>query len=324
MKGESVKVSIVMSVYNGASFLRNTIESVLNQTYTNFEFLITDNASSDETVSIIKSYKDTRIMLVINKENKGYVANINTMIKKSSGKYICRQDADDIIRKDKISKLVNFMENHQEVGACGYYVNIFGSSKGKNRYELEDKKIRSAMLFENQMDSLSMIRASLFEKLNFDESFIPTEDYKFWFEVMKCSKLANIPHYLLDYRVHGTNTSIEKKDLGDRNRLEVQTQIFEYLFNTKINDDQKEALRILYNDVVKDKYEYKIISSELETMAKLGVRNDNLDKKTFISYLSKRWFIFCLRNNIKYLFYPNFIKITHFITFVINMIIKKA
>ena len=90
-----------MSVYNGAEFLRETIESVLKQTYTNFEFIIADNASTDETVSIIRSYNDSRIKLTVNEKNKGYVVNLNSMIKEATGKYIIRQDADDIIREKK-------------------------------------------------------------------------------------------------------------------------------------------------------------------------------------------------------------------------------
>lgn len=326
MNNEAIKISVIMSVYNGAQFLKETIESVLKQSYCNFEFLITDNASTDDTVKIIRSYNDERINLTINEENKGYVANLNSMVKRAAGKYIIRQDADDIIRKDKFAKLVGFMEAHPSVGACGYYVNVFGSSKGKIKFELDNKKIRAAMLFQNQMDSLSIIRSTLFSisSLQFEESYIPTEDYKFWFEVMKTTELANIPYFLLDYRIHGTNTSIEKKEQGDRNRLQVQTEIFEYLFDCKITDEQKDAIKALYSsgDQLRDN-ECKKIISVLEKLAVISKNNSTIDTDTFIYYLARRWFIFSIKNCRKYLFSPNFIRPKHFVAFIKSLIEQK-
>lgn len=322
---ENSKVSILMSVYNGAEFLRETIESVLLQTYENFEFLITDNASTDETVSIIKSYNDIRIKLTVNEENKGYVANLNSMIKDATGKYIIRQDADDIIRKNKFEKLFEYMETHPAVGACGYYVNVFGTYKGKIRQELSNKKIRAAMLFENQMDSLSIIRTSLFKDygLGFEESLIPAEDYKFWFEVMKHSELANIPTFLLDYRIHGTNTSLEKKEQGDRNRLEVQLQIYEYLFNQKVTEETKKILKILYVSNNCSEGVYKKIIAWLEQIACFAKTGKQIDEETFLYYMARRWFIFCIHNRKLYFFKPKFIKFAQLLRFIYDLLRKK-
>lgn len=322
---ENPKISVIMSVYNGADFLRETIDSVLSQSYGNFEFLITDNASTDDTVCIIKSYNDNRIKLTMNNTNKGYVANLNTMIKGATGKYIVRQDADDIIRKNKFKKLVDFMEKHSSVGACGYYVNVFGSVKGKIRQELENTKIRAAMLFENQIDSLAIFRTVLFKEGNirFEEDFIPTEDYKYWFEAMKSSELANIPYFLLDYRVHGTNTSIEKKELGDRNRLRVQMEIFEYLFNQKMSDEIRNVFNILYSldNCSKDMFpEYITCLEKIASFAKDG---KEIDEETFLYYLARRWFVFCFHNKIFMFFKPNFIALRHFIKFIFSLLRKK-
>ncbi|MGI5090980.1 glycosyltransferase family 2 protein [Treponema socranskii] len=322
---ENPKITVIMSVYNGAEFLRETIESVLKQTYTNFEFIITDNASTDETVSIIRSYNDSRIKLTVNEENKGYVANLNSMIKEAAGKYIIRQDADDIIRKNKFEKLFEYMEAHPSIGACGYYINVFGAYKERIRQELDNKKIRAAMLFENQMDSLSIIRASLFKDydLSFEEGLIPAEDYKFWFEVMKHSELANIPCFLLDYRIHGTNTSIEKKEQGDRNRLEVQLQIYEYLFNQKITEETKEILKLLYISNNCSEGVYRKIIVWLEQIACFAKNGKQIDEETFLYYMARRWFIFCIHNKKLYFRKPKFVKLAQLLRFIYDLLRKK-
>jgi putative glycosyltransferase protein len=322
---ENSKISVIMSVYNGAEFLRETIESVLKQTYTNFEFIIADNASTDETVSIIRSYNDSRIKLTVNEKNKGYVVNLNSMIKEATGKYIIRQDADDIIREKKFEKLFEYMETHPSVGACGYYINVFGAYKKRIRQELDNKKIRAAMLFENQMDSLSIIRASLFKDydLSFEENLIPAEDYKFWFEVMKHSELANIPWFLLDYRIHGTNISIEKKEQGDRNRLAVQLQIYEYLFNQKVSEEIKEIFRLLYISNNCSGEVYKKIIVGLEQIACFTKTGKQIDEETFLYYMARRWFIFCIHNRKLYFFKPKFIKLAQLSRFIYDLVRKK-
>ena len=328
MKNNDILISVVMSVYNGAEFIRETIDSVLNQSHTNFEFMITDNASQDDTVSIINSYNDKRIRLFVNDVNKGYVVNLNNMIRKSSGKYIVRQDADDIIMKAKFSKLVDYMEAHPNVGACGYYVNVFGSNKGKIRQELSNDKIRAAMLFENQMDSLSMVRTSMFrDGVEYNEKFIPAEDYELWYEIMKKAELVNIPEFLLDYRLHGNNTSIEKKEIGEKNRLQVQCLIFKYLFTIDMDCDMKKTFEVLYNDNKTISVNIDFLITCLERLSQFPFNVGEINRNCFLYYLTRRWFIFCLKNKPKgwlsLLTKPNFVRIQFLFYFLYSMVQKK-
>ena len=104
-----------MSVYNGAKFLAEAIDSILAQTFTNFEFIIIDDASSDDSLHIINSYKDARIVLIQNNKNIGLTKSLNIGIAKAKGKYIARMDADDISMPKRLEKQFDFMEEHPRI-----------------------------------------------------------------------------------------------------------------------------------------------------------------------------------------------------------------
>ena len=282
---ENPKISVIMSVYNGGEFIRETIESVLNQTYKNFEFLITDNASTDDTVEIIKSYRDSRIKLFVNEENKGYVWNLNQMIKIARGEYIAKQDADDISLPKRFELQVKFLDANQDIAVCGTYARIFGHKKGRMRGELSDNKIRTGMLFENQMvNSSTMIKKSILESENyfFDVSYLPTEDYKFWCEIQKKYKIENIPYYLVKYRTHNNNYGSQKKELQQKNIMRVQNEMFKYYFNS--NQDIKELFSIKKIQV------YKNLLNAIKN-------NNSFDEKTASKYLTINSFKFILKDS---------------------------
>ena len=111
-------VSVVLSVYNAEKHIVEAIESILTQSYKNFEFIIIDDGSTDGSLEIIKSYDDERIIL-ISRENKGLIASLNEGIEQAKGKYIARMDADDISLSSRFEEQVTFMEMHEEVGICG-------------------------------------------------------------------------------------------------------------------------------------------------------------------------------------------------------------
>jgi glycosyltransferase involved in cell wall biosynthesis len=115
----SPKVTVLMSVYNGEEHLREAIDSILNQTYKNFEFLIIDDGSTDGSVNIIRSYLDPRIRLIKNKKNIGITRSLNKGLKLARGEYIARMDDDDIAFPERLEKQVRFLNEHVNVGLVG-------------------------------------------------------------------------------------------------------------------------------------------------------------------------------------------------------------
>ena len=141
-------VSVVMAVYNAQKYVSDAIESILCQTYNDFEFIIIEDGSSDESLKIIQSYSDPRIKVIRNKENLKLIKSLNLGLQKACGRYIVRMDADDVSRPDRIEKQVNYMESHPDCVLCGTSYRTFGDGVAARNvvYPSESQSIRYHML----------------------------------------------------------------------------------------------------------------------------------------------------------------------------------
>lgn len=204
-------VSVVMSVYNGEQFLRESIDSILNQTYKDFELIIIDDGSTDTTLKIIKSYKDSRIR-IISRANKGLVASLNEGIRQARGKYVARQDADDVSLPKRLHKQVEYFTRHKGCVVMGTWFEEFAGSKvlSINRSPMTDALIRLRLLWGTcfghgtvMFNREVAIAVGLYRKPRW-----PAEDYDFWSSLAEKGKLANLPEVLYRYRVHDSSISV--------------------------------------------------------------------------------------------------------------------
>lgn len=246
------KVSVIMPVYNAEKYLKETIDSILNQTFIDFEFLIIDDGSSDKSFQILNSYIDPRIKIFQNEENIGYVQTLNKLLDLSQGEYIARQDNDDISFPNRLEKQVHFLNNNFDIGICGTNMLSFGDKKKKTLLPLNDDEIRAYMIFKNPIiHPTVMLRKSLFNKLNidkYDEALCPAEDYALWFEISKKMKLANLPEPLLKYRWHKNNTSQLKKNIQIEKANEIRKNILEFTLSIKISEEETQLLNLISNE----------------------------------------------------------------------------
>lgn len=208
-KTEQPLLSVIMSVYNGEKYLQQAIESILQQSYDDFEFLIYNDGSSDNTQSIINKYNDPRIILT-NQKNIGLTKTLNLAIKKARGKYIARMDADDIAEPNRFEKQILFLENNPDILLCGSQANIIdekGNFQKKYTVPLENKKIKKGILLHNPfIHSTIIFKKELIEKIgDYNENFKFAQDYELWTRVIAKFKTANLPDCLLNYRIYKNN-----------------------------------------------------------------------------------------------------------------------
>ena len=200
------QVTVLMPVYNGELYLRKAIDSILNQSFYDFEFLIINDGSVDKTEKIIKTYKDCRIKYISNPINKGISCTLNQGIKIARGEYIARMDCDDISLPMRLQKQIEFMKNHNDISACGTWIKTIGNKSGFiNKYFTKPSDIKASLLFNTSLAHPSvMIRKSVIDEnnLRYDKEHLHFEDYSLWVELSRCSKLANLPKILLLYRSH--------------------------------------------------------------------------------------------------------------------------
>ncbi|MDR2056691.1 MAG: glycosyltransferase [Dysgonamonadaceae bacterium] len=197
-----------MSVYNGGKYLKEAIDSILNQTFKDFEFLIVNDASTDSTSAILSQYTDFRIKIIENETNKGLTYSLNLMLAQSRGDYIARMDADDIALPNRLEIQHQFMEMHPEIGICGSFVESFIQGTKKRqivRFPKTDIEIRAFAFFQSPFCHPStMFRKKIKDKyhLQYSPLYIKSEDYALWVELLKYTQGATIPQVLLKYRRH--------------------------------------------------------------------------------------------------------------------------
>ncbi len=201
------RVSVLMAVYDGETYLDEAIQSVLNQTFHDFEFIVINDGSTDGTAKIIERYRrgDRRIR-VYEQPNRGLVVALNRGFELARGEYIARMDADDVCVPERVAAQVAFMDARQEVGVCGTWIETMGTSNGNvRRYPPDDATIRSWLLFESVLAHPSvMMRRDLFVKtgLLYNAAYVHAEDYELWVRAARHTALANLPKILLRYRLH--------------------------------------------------------------------------------------------------------------------------
>jgi glycosyltransferase involved in cell wall biosynthesis len=222
------KITVLMPVYNGAKYLKEAIDSVLSQTFRDFEFLIIDDGSTDSSVEIIKSYNDQRIRLEQNDKNFGLIYSLNKGIDLTKNKYIARMDADDISLPDRLKIQFEFMESHFDIAVSGVYTITIGKVNGHtNKFFTEPEDIKANLLFNTSLEHPSVIiRKEILQKYNlfYNENFKHSEDFDLWERISAQSSLANIPKILLKHRLHNDSISEihNKIQLANANKIKLR------------------------------------------------------------------------------------------------------
>ncbi|MFZ6014448.1 MAG: glycosyltransferase family 2 protein, partial [Bacteroidota bacterium] len=206
-------VSVIMPVYNAESFLQEAIESILTQSFRDFEFLIFNDGSTDNSKQIIQSISDPRIKLFDSDINQGYVSLLNKGIDLAHGKYIARMDADDIAHPHRLQKQFDKLEQHPDHVICGTRFTTVGSNQ-VTALPLEDDDIKLKMLYITPFCHPSvMIRAAVLKdhQLRYEHDYMPAEDYQLWVTLSDYGKFCNLSESLMHYRVHHNNISMKER-----------------------------------------------------------------------------------------------------------------
>jgi len=211
-----VKISVIIPCYNAEKHIMQAIQSILNQTYKNFELIIVNDGSTDDTESVVKQFNDPRIKFQILKRNKGNYHARNVGLKLAQGKYIAFLDADDIAKDYRLETQFDFLEKHKNVGCIGGLSEVIdqdGQLIGKIDRPLNYKEIKVCFLKDNYLtQSTMMIRAGLIKKhlLSFNEKYLYSGDYDFVARILHLFPVINLDQVLVQYRVHRNQISSSK------------------------------------------------------------------------------------------------------------------
>ena len=237
------KVSVVLPVYNSEKYLKKSIKSILDQSFSDFEIIAINDGSIDNSLSILDSFHDKRIKIFHNIKNIGISASLNFGIQNSSGEYIARMDSDDICLSNRLKNQTYFLDQNLNVDIVGSYFKTFGYTiPRKICPPLQDNQIKAGLLFNAVLGHpVVMMRKESFlsNKLKYDSNYDGAEDYELW--VRSSSKLcfANIPQVLLLYRIHPKQISsgnrLKQINIADSIRLKYLSDL-----NISLTDREKE------------------------------------------------------------------------------------
>ena len=220
MNSVKPSISIIMSVYNGEQFLNESIKSILNQTYTDFEFIITNDCSTDNSKDIIQEFakKDSRIKFIDNKKNLGLAQSLNNMIKISKAKYIARMDADDIALQNRFEKQMKIIQNNPDIDVVftgTMLIDKFGNDICRSWKPKSIKKILQDLQYNNYIPHPSIIikKLTLAEFDNYDTKFGTGQDRDLWIKMRdKRVKFYYLREILLKYRLNPQSVRANAKD----------------------------------------------------------------------------------------------------------------
>lgn len=212
------ETTVLIPTYNCGRYIKEAINGVLSQGYTDYELLIIDDGSTDNTEDIITSINDERIVYHKNSSNRGIVDSLNYGLEFARGKYIARMDADDILVGNRLHDQVNFLNNNPEYCMVGgWYQLISQEGKLKKSLKTEEKseKIQLGLLFRNQFAHPAVtMRTEIARQLLYSNEYPCVEDYDLWCRMAEVGKTTNLPYLYLSYRWHNTNTcSTKQKEL---------------------------------------------------------------------------------------------------------------
>lgn len=227
-------VSVVMPVFNSELFVKEAIESILNQTYEDFELIIINDGSTDKSDFIIKEFNDPRIRYVNNSTNKGIVSTINEGILLSNGKYIARMDADDIALPSRFIKQVEFLEANPNYKLCGsraIAINKDGEQIHKLNRPTKTDKIKVFNFFRNAfIHPTIMADATLLKSIGFTEDYKYAEDYFTFSQFAMNYNVANLKEPLLLYRLHNESITSKKNKEMIESELKTMAYLLSFLF----------------------------------------------------------------------------------------------
>ncbi|MVO10077.1 glycosyltransferase [Flavobacterium sp. TP390] len=205
-------VTLIMPIYNAENFLEETIDSILNQTYTNWELLAINDNSNDGSLAILETYqkRDARIKVFSFDQNQKPAIVRNFGISKATGDFIGFIDADDICFHDRLEVQVNFFKTNSNVDLCGGFWLRFGKNVDYEQAYIKEtnEELKLAFIYENYIgNSTVLARKKVFSTAVFNPDFVPMEDYELWTRIIMKHKLYNIQKPLIKYRLHDNNIS---------------------------------------------------------------------------------------------------------------------
>lgn len=305
---DNPKVTVLMSVYNGSLMVSDAIESILNQTYRDFEFLIIDDGSTDNSWEIIEAYSknDHRIRGLQNDGNQGLIASLNRGIKEAKGELLARIDADDIALSNRLELQVNFLNANPSIALCGTgFLTKSETNEKTTRYVADHHDILFKFLTDCHIcHGAAMWRNYIFKEhnLTFDPNFQHAEDYDLFARLLTQHNAFNLQEVTMVIRKHDQNVSKVFEDIQRENSLKIRRRLFGQI-GVDISPEELDLFALLnYQDFEKTNTHGEAILQLLEKLLSANENSEFFPQNYLSNRLSDFWFHYCYNTRQKRLY----------------------
>jgi glycosyltransferase involved in cell wall biosynthesis len=288
------KITVFMAAYNVADYIYESIQSVLDQTFRDFELLIVNDGSTDHTVEVINRFKDPRIRLLNNDKNRGLTFTRNVALKEAQGEYIAILDSDDVAVPNRLELQYNFFQKYPSFALCGGHgtvIDKIGKHVEDHRFTVPvgADRIKMILLFQNTyINSTVMYKSAVLRELNGYQNYAPAEDYELFTRISDKYQVNNLDCVLVKYRLHDSNTSIAQGETGRKKVFKIKQ---EQLKNLGIEPD--ETTSIAFFSLLEGNYNATTFTDYLSLFIRLKTANRCLKKYPEIPFekmLFDYWF----------------------------------
>lgn len=288
-KAMSVKVSIIMPVYNAEAYLQAALDSLYAQSLSDFEILAINDGSTDGSAQILSKQTDRRLIVLTNDHNQGLSFSLNRGLQAASGDYLARMDADDLSDPRRLALQVNFLDSNPTIDLCGTDINLIdrtGLVYGQTSYPTTDEAIKATMIFSSPFAHPSvMFSRRLLNNPDCYYRATASEDYDLWQRLSASTTFANLPEYLLNYRSGVGVSSNSLKTAYQAASQKIRSALLEKYFSSP--PFVLPAPGSIYDQVDIDNYRQWLRSLRLANQTK------NIFSQTvFAQVLAKEWFSF--------------------------------
>ncbi|SHG24183.1 glycosyltransferase family 2 protein [Dysgonomonas macrotermitis] len=298
------KISVILPVYDASAYLARAIDSIIGQTYTDWELIVINDGSTDNSESIVVNYSDNRINYYKNEVNSGLIFTLNKAIGLCSGKYIARMDADDIASPERFERQIDYLEQNSGCSMCGTFAHIIDKDEnitGKIIHQTENKYLQINLLFSVPFVHPSMmIRKEVLEENQFDQNYLHAEDYDLWCRIARKHIVGNIPQFLLMYRWHDRNVSVLNSQRQNEAKEKIIRRELEFI---GLNPDEKEIFlhKVSFSQFDSKEKEVKSSFSDFGELNKwfskiieANKKSKRYDENALIAFLWSRWIVVCI------------------------------
>lgn len=282
-------ISVILPVYNCSDFVSNSVNSILNQTFEDFELLIIDDASTDNTYEIVGALDDPRIRIIKKPENTGYTNSLNMGIEMANGKYIARMDGDDFSYPQRFQKQIQFFNSNPDAIVCGTNYKFMNSHE-VNNHPSSPEEVRVHLLAGCYVAHPTVMfkkEVLLKNNLRYNPEFEPAEDYNLWVEMSRYGQIGNIPEVLLDYRTHINQVSQKFSGRQQRYTDHARLKMVSYLV-PEMTKEQKSIHLSLVNPFASKRPEIWKMKKWVSSLKNANVEKGVFEQKILEDFLDQK------------------------------------